>query len=104
MFVQAPELFSGVSKYGPEVDVYSFGIILWELATRELPWHEIPATEYIVFYAELSRALESGRRPMIPAALFVAHPDYVAVMQECWSTEPLERPPFDDIVDTLAKL
>ena len=48
----APELLVGGTKYGPEVDLYSFAIILWELATRKVPWEEeIAETEYL------------GRRP-----------------------------------------
>lgn len=39
----APELFVGRTKYGPKVDVYSFGVILWELATRENPWSDVEA-------------------------------------------------------------
>ena len=44
----APELFVGGTKYGPEVDVYSFGVIMWELATRKIPWEEeITAIQYV---------------------------------------------------------
>ena len=32
----APELFLGGTKHGPEVDLYSFGVILWELAAGHL--------------------------------------------------------------------
>ena len=43
----APEVFAGGSHYGPEVAVYSYGIIMWELLTRRQPWDELEATQYI---------------------------------------------------------
>jgi serine/threonine protein kinase len=43
----APEVFFGSTTYGAEVDVYSFGIIMWELATRKNPWYELGAETYI---------------------------------------------------------
>ena len=32
----APELLMGAADYGAEVDVYSFGILLWELFSGQV--------------------------------------------------------------------
>jgi serine/threonine protein kinase len=89
----APELFVGGTKYGPEVDVYSFGVVMWELATRKVPWAEkIAETRYILFFAALSNALEQGERPHVPVAVAQAGPAFVALMRECWATDPAARP------------
>ena len=89
----APELFVGRTTYGPEVDVYSFGVVMWELATRKIPWAEkIADAEYIRFFAALSNALEQGERPRIPVAVAQAGPEFVALMRECWATDPAARP------------
>ena len=89
----APELFVGGTKYGPEVDVYSFGVIMWELATRKLPWQdEIAETQYILFFAALYKAFESGERPQVPCEVAEARPEFVALMRKCWATDPATRP------------
>ncbi len=37
---QAPEMFEGHSL-SEKIDVYSFGILLWECFTGEVPWSEL---------------------------------------------------------------
>ena len=89
----APELFVGGTKYGPEVDIYSFGMIMWELATRKVPWaEEIAETQYIYFFGALSKALEDGNRPGVPAEAVQVAPEFVALMQQCWATDAGVRP------------
>jgi len=44
----APEIFLETSSnYGPKVDVYSYGIIMWELAMRAHPWSEFDHLTYV---------------------------------------------------------
>ena len=101
----APELFVGGTKYGAEVDLYSFGVILWELATRKIPWEEvITTTEYIYFFAALSKALENGDRPAVPAEVVQAAPEFVAIMRECWDTDQTARPGAAAVAELLEGL
>ena len=37
----APEVLNN-EKYTFAADVYSFGIVLWELVTRKIPWNGVP--------------------------------------------------------------
>jgi hypothetical protein len=80
---------------------YSYGVILWELATRKRPWGQIEEQQFIQFYAALSAALEADERPTIPPSVVQSQPDFVALMQRCWGTEPATRPQFGEVVREL---
>jgi serine/threonine protein kinase len=98
----APEIFTGtVSSYGPAVDVYSYGIIMWELATRSRPWAELDDSSYIAFRGALTEALMAGQRPALPDGIEADHPIFVKVMRKAWATDPNERPSFSHIVFSL---
>lgn len=43
----APELLTGSEHYGPEVDVFSYGVIMWELIACADPWAHLSAYVYI---------------------------------------------------------
>jgi serine/threonine protein kinase len=83
----APELLSSTntSRYSVKVDVYSFGMVLWELWERRLPFSDMTSRFDII------DAIREGKRPDIsdncPAA-------YRALMQRCWQAEPSRRPTF----------
>lgn len=94
-------MFFGNTNYGPEVDAYSFGIILWELLTRRTPWDELQATEPLELFAALDAALRNGERPKIPPDLESRHGIFVATMKKCWADDVSVRPSFEKILFTL---
>lgn len=54
----APEIIRGL-PYGQSADVYSFGIVLWEIMSRELPFKQLK-TRW-----EIKEAITSGKRPEV---------------------------------------
>ena len=94
----APEIIAG-RKYGYSADVWSFAIVLWELASQEEPWTDIQSSS--VFSLALLEAIEDGRRPPISADW---PQGYVDLMMQGWQYDPAARPPFETILDTLKKL
>ena len=87
----APEVLRS-ERYTEKVDVYSFGIFLYELATRELPYkRENPA---LVLQGVVSGSL----RPAMPASA----PAAVAQLAvACWAPDAAARPSCADVVAAL---
>lgn len=91
----APEVIAGF-KYTEKADVFSYGIILWELLTRLPPYYGIDGTEVSL------RVVKEDLRPEIKAeAERNAPPEFIELMKRCWDREPTKRPLFDEIIDTL---
>jgi len=85
----APEIISS-SKYSKKVDVYSFGVILWEMIVRLEPFEEIE-TPFMV-----EKAVVGGKRPKIPSNI----PSRIKeVITTCWSQDASLRPEFANLWD-----
>ena len=78
--------------YNQKVDVYSFGIVLWELITGTLPFPNMTAVQ--AAFAVVNK----GVRPAIPHDLL---PALGVIMTRCWDANPDVRPPFTDVVRML---
>src|SRR5271154_5954149 len=76
-----------VGKYDHKVDVYSFGIVLWQLLTRQMdpfPDSKNNPLDHFSF----------NKRPEIPAEV----PESIsALIQRCWDSEPNIRPEFKSV-------
>lgn len=91
----APEVLSGQS-YDEKVDVYSYGICLYELITRRIPY-DTSGLEPVSIAVAVSR----GKRPdptMVPQD---CPADLRFTMKCCWAHRPSGRPGFDTILETL---
>ncbi|KAG5184473.1 kinase-like domain-containing protein [Tribonema minus] len=86
-----PEVARG-QCYNEKVDVYSFGLMLWEMLQYRRVFSGISVRE---FYADV---LVGGRRPTPDPSW---SPELVALMKGCWSVDCNKRPCFKSIVATL---
>ena len=80
-------------QYTEKADVFSFGIILWELLVREKPFDEFEIAKSSFTYM-LEDEIIGGLRPTIPVDCL---PEYKALMEACWDNDPKRRPQFEDI-------
>ena len=88
----APEVIKHArsSKYS---DVYSFGIVLWELATREEVYQGLETTQII------ARVAGDNLRPEVPENCL-----WKDIMVKCWDEIPQNRLNFETIVVELNKI
>ena len=85
----APEVMF-TSDYNKKADVYSYGLILYELLTDRLAYEEVKTLN------ELVNTVTSGKRPKLPHNTPKGLAKLISV---CWETSPHLRPTFDDIVN-----
>ncbi|ETO85010.1 TKL protein kinase [Phytophthora nicotianae P1976] len=94
----APEIFTH-QGYDRKVDVWSFGIVLWELTASSIRNRVNPFTG--VTGEELVSKVQSGCRPNF----FHAHQLCVKpIVEKCWILDPSQRPTMDEVVSDLEKL
>ncbi|QBZ81599.1 Serine/threonine protein kinase, catalytic domain containing protein [Pandoravirus celtis] len=82
-------------------DVYAFGVVLWELLTRQQP------------YAGLSQAavavavLRDDARPRMPPTGTIMPPtfvDFERLVVDCWNRDPMMRPAFLEAMTRLSTI
>ncbi|XP_046633062.1 fibroblast growth factor receptor 4-like isoform X1 [Daphnia pulicaria] len=91
----APEaLFQRV--YTSQSDVWSFGILLWEIMTLGgTPYPSVPNIE------RLFQLLRDGHRMEKPVSCSL---EVYLLMRECWQYNPMERPTFSELVEDLERI
>ncbi|OPJ82572.1 high affinity nerve growth factor receptor [Patagioenas fasciata monilis] len=82
-------------KFTTESDIWSFGVVLWEIFTYgKQPWYQLSNTEAIECITQ-GRELERPR---------TCPPEVYGIMQSCWQREPQQRRPIKDIHSRLQAL
>lgn len=90
----APELFLN-KPFNKSADVYSFGMLLWEIFNKEIPF-------YMVDVADIRSRVIAGERPRLKHYSMPA--GVSKLISACWSEHGEERPSFPDLVDDLISI
>lgn len=88
---QAPECFERQAKYTEASDIYSYGMIVWEIVTGQRPFAHIPDHEFI------GRLLK-GERETLPSHVPSV---YAELIQACWAKDPAQRPGLTTLISRL---
>lgn len=87
VFYMAPEII-GKNRYNLKADVFSFGMMLWEMLKCEVPFGNMSQIE-------AGSAILRGQRPVIPRST----PKMLqSLIKDCWQVDKDSRPSFDEIV------
>lgn len=90
----APEVIKK-ETYGLPVDVYAFGVMLWEILTQDFFFGEVR------FMADVEDMILEGQRPPIPEC---EYEDYVAMIKEGWDPNPKNRYTFSQAIPRLENI
>ncbi|GBC14535.1 kinase-like domain-containing protein [Rhizophagus irregularis DAOM 181602=DAOM 197198] len=83
----APEVLRG-KPYTKAADIYSFGMIMWEMTSGIPVFHNVPHD------LNLSLNICRGIRPEIIEGMM---PEYVELMKRCWDNDPEKRPTAEEL-------
>ncbi|CAN8240756.1 unnamed protein product [Cochlearia groenlandica] len=89
----APEMIKE-KPYTRKVDVYSFGIVLWEIITTLHPFQGMTPVQAAFAVSQ------KNKRPPLSASF---QPALAHLIKRCWSENPSKRPDFSNIVTVLEK-
>ena len=89
----APEILLG-NPYTKAADIYSFGIIMWEMTSG------IPAFNNIPHDFSLALNICQGFRPNIIEGTI---PEYAELTEKCWDSDPNKRPAAEDLIKHFKK-
>uniref|UniRef100_A0A061RBS7 Protein serine threonine n=1 Tax=Tetraselmis sp. GSL018 TaxID=582737 RepID=A0A061RBS7_9CHLO len=97
---QAPEVIRDPGSYTAASDVFSFGVVLWQIITLEQPWEGM-VDAYVWHHVPHGQRLkwpEGGCRP------FYCYAEAKDLVCRCWDNEPSNRPNMEEVLECLQHL
>ncbi|XP_030257379.1 mitogen-activated protein kinase kinase kinase 13-A-like [Sparus aurata] len=87
----APEVIQSL-PVSETCDTYSYGVVLWEMLTREVPFKGFEGLQVAWL------VVEKQERLTIPTSCPAS---FAELMRKCWQADPKERPQFKQVLGTL---
>jgi serine/threonine protein kinase len=88
----APEVLSGKGDHTEKSDVYSLGMLMWEIFAGYPPFHDVPHDIFLIL------GICAGKRPPILSGI---PPFFEVLIKCCWHDDPLERPTAEEVNDLI---
>ncbi|RZC91784.1 hypothetical protein C5167_027837 [Papaver somniferum] len=90
----APEVLRN-DRSDEKSDIYSYGVVLWEIATQKIPWDNYNSMQVIGAVGFMDQRLD------IPKEM---DPEWASIIESCWQSDPEHRPTFRELVEKLKHL
>ena len=96
----APEALRGsfYVPYSKEIDVYSFGILFWEILTGKIPFQEL---KEIKDTYDIEKMIINGYRPPLDILPDDTPLCIIEIINDCWNATPSKRPTLGRIISIL---
>ena len=88
-----------VISFPEKIDVYSFGIVAFEVITGEEPYMDVRPTK--VKKGVIDGSLRPPLRAECQKENFLHEERLISLIERCWCGDPSERPPFSEVVEVL---
>ena len=97
----APEALKGSLSvpYSREIDVYSFGILFWEILTGKIPFQELKENPNTCH--KIEQMIIDGYRPSLDNLPNDIPPCIIEIIKDCWNSKPSSRPSLGKIISIL---
>ncbi|NXN11966.1 M3K20 kinase, partial [Indicator maculatus] len=90
----APEVIQSL-PVSETCDTYSYGVVLWEMLTREVPFKGLEGLQVAWL------VVEKNERLTIPSS---CPRSFAELMQQCWDADSKKRPSFKQIISILESM
>jgi len=84
-------------EFTDKSDIYSFGIVLWEIAARKKPFQHLNDEDIRRLVRRKEREKMELCEPGMP-------PDYGKIILECWADSPDDRPELPSVIERLEEM
>ncbi|OQV20639.1 putative Mitogen-activated protein kinase kinase kinase 7 [Hypsibius exemplaris] len=95
----APEVFTSFNNYSYSCDIYSLGIVIWEIFSRREPYATLDFGEEGITSHNLLVAVSKGLRPK---PFENGPPEIVSLITACYAADPKDRPTATDVCKLVA--
>lgn len=99
-----PEVYFG-KDFTPKSDIFSFGIILWEMAYRCLTGkYAQPFSEFTQIVFDFQIIIQSAKKDLRPTIPESCPQPYRDLIEICWHKSPTDRPTTKEVYDQLISI
>lgn len=102
----APEVMQSKPQ-GLRVDMYSVGVVMWEMMTGVIPWKGM---DYVQIIQRVTHQINETQRPP-PGRPAIEHQyraqapsGFIQLLEDCWAQDPNSRPTADQCVEQLEEI